>query len=737
MLNLAMELENTVHDLYLFFHSFNYNNKNAMSFWKTLAGHEKAHSMMWKMAIIEVENRSLDIDFNVDKELINELRNSIEFIRNRVNTKRDWNMEEALLTMVEIETSEINRLLNMVYPSIIKKLPPDIKNKLSLNPLKLHLEYMISGIQGFDLDKEFVSRLMLKLKSTTDSLTLSKAYEHKAEILSRLIDVGIALSYIRRLDVLLDYILQRVTDVMDADRSTLYLVDSEKGELVSKIAQDMPGKKEIRLKIGQGIAGYTAETGKLVNIHDARNDPRFDNTFDAITGYTTRNMLCSPLINNMGRTIGIIQVINKKDGTFEKEDEDILTAFSSQAAVAIENARLQENLRKKMDELEMLHSMEIKISSLFELDDILHTLLEDSMNTMEVESGSVILIDRNNGEFYFKVALGPKGADIGKIRFPLSVGIAGWSALNKKALYVNDVLHDERFYAKISAEIDYPTRNILCVPIFFKDEIVGVMQFINKTGRNTFFNDDDLKLAAIIASQAAKAIERANLFEKLLKTEKLSAIGSMASSIVHDLKTPISAIKNFTHLLIDERISAEKKRGFSEIINNEIDRFVRMTEELLEFSKGKKIKMNIKECNIRQFIDYLSPFIERDFEGRNIEFVKTLDYDGTIKMDSEKMMRVILNLSGNAGDAMPKGGKFTIKSAKKNSMVEFTISDTGKGIPDEIKDRLFEPFATSGKMKGTGLGLAIAKKIVEEHHGKIKVESKKGEGTTFYISIPD
>ncbi|MBI3600909.1 MAG: GAF domain-containing sensor histidine kinase, partial [Nitrospinae bacterium] len=468
----------------------------------------------------------------------------------------------------------------------------------------------------------------------------------KESKLSKLIDVGIALSYIRHLDVLLDYILQRVTDVMDAERSTLYLSDSEKGELVSKIAQDMPEKREIRLKIGQGIAGYTAETGKLVNIQDARNDPRFDNTFDAATGYTTRNMLCSPMANNQDKIIGVIQVINKREGIFEKEDEDILTAFSSQAAVAIENARLQENLRKKMDEMEMLHRMEIKISSLFELDDILHTLLEDSMNTMEVESGSVILIDRKKGEFYFKAALGPKGADIGKIRFPLSVGIAGWSALNKKALYVNDVLHDERFYTKIAAEIDYPTRNILCVPIFLKDEIAGVIQFINKTGKNIFFNDDDLKLASIIASQAAKAIERANLFKKLMKTEKLSAIGSMASSIVHDLKTPISAIKNFTHLLANERISAEKKGLFTDIINNEIDRFVRMTEELLEFAKGKKIKMNMKESNIKQFIDYLSPFIERDFEGRNIEFIKLLDYDGTIKMDSDKMMRVILNLSG-------------------------------------------------------------------------------------------
>jgi signal transduction histidine kinase len=537
--------------------------------------------------------------------------------------------------------------------------------------------------------------------------------------------------------MLLDYILQRVTDVMDADRSTLYLVDSEKGELVSKIAQDMPKKGEIRLKIGQGIAGYTAETGKLVNIQDAGNDTRFDNTFDAITGYTTRNMLCSPMINNQGKIIGVIQVLNKIDGWFEREDEDILMAFSSQSAVAIENARLQEDLKKRMDELEMLHGMEIKIGHLFELDDILHTLLEDSMKTMEVESSSVILIDRKDGEFYFKAALGPKGMEIVRLRFPLSAGIAGWSAANRKALYVNDVFGDERFYAKISKDVNYPTRNVLCVPIFLKDEIAGVMEFINKTGRNTFFNNDDLKLAAIIASQAAKAIERANLFEKLMKTEKLSAIGSMASSIVHDLKTPISTIKGFTNLLTDEKISVETKGSFTEIINSEIDRFVRMTEELLEFAKDKKIKINIKECNIKQFIDYISPFIERDFEGRNIEFIKILDYDGTIKMNSEKMMRVILNLSGNAGDAMTKGGKFTIKAERKNDRVEFTISDTGTGIPEEIKDRLFEPFATSGKRKGTGLGLAIAKKIVEEHHGEIKVESKKGEGTTFYIAIPD
>ena len=160
-----------------------------------------------------------------------------------------------------------------------------------------------------------------------------------------LLNVGKALMAERNLDVLLNMILSAVTDVADADRSSLYLVDRERGELRSKIAQGM-GVAEIRVKIGTGIAGYVAQTGQLVNISDAYADSRFSQETDRKTGYLTKTILCVPMINKRGDVIGVCQVLNKKYGEFTKDDEELLLALNGQAAVAIENAILYEDIQR-------------------------------------------------------------------------------------------------------------------------------------------------------------------------------------------------------------------------------------------------------------------------------------------------------------------------------------------------------------------------------------------------------
>ena len=173
----------------------------------------------------------------------------------------------------------------------------------------------------------------------------SKALETRVEKLTALLEVGKAMAMERNLDRLLQLILTEVTKVMEADRSSLFLVDRERDELWSKIAQGLE-VREIRIKIGMGIAGFVAQTGKTVNIQDAYHDPRFNQETDQRTGYRTRTILCSPMLNHANEVIGVLQVLNKRDGAFNREDEELLLALSSQAAVAIENAILYEDIQK-------------------------------------------------------------------------------------------------------------------------------------------------------------------------------------------------------------------------------------------------------------------------------------------------------------------------------------------------------------------------------------------------------
>jgi HD-GYP domain-containing protein (c-di-GMP phosphodiesterase class II) len=171
------------------------------------------------------------------------------------------------------------------------------------------------------------------------------ALESRVEKLTGLLEVGKAMASERNLDPLLQLILGEVTKVMAADRSSLFLVDRERNELWSKIAQGLE-VREIRVKIGLGIAGYVAQTGKIVNIQDAYADPRFNQETDLRTGYRTRTILCVPMQNHLSEVIGVLQVLNKRDGVFSREDEELLLALSSQAAVAIENAILYEDIQK-------------------------------------------------------------------------------------------------------------------------------------------------------------------------------------------------------------------------------------------------------------------------------------------------------------------------------------------------------------------------------------------------------
>ncbi len=172
--------------------------------------------------------------------------------------------------------------------------------------------------------------------------------------LSILLKVGMRLAAERNLDRLLDMIIEETTAVMNAERSSLFLIDGDTGEMWAKIAQGVD-VVEIRFPVGVGIAGTVGKTGEIINIPDAYAEPRFNPEFDKKTGYRTRSILCVPLQNIVGEVIGAIQVLNKKAGMFGKDDEALLTALAAQASVAIDNA----DLYKKLNELNL--SLESKV----------------------------------------------------------------------------------------------------------------------------------------------------------------------------------------------------------------------------------------------------------------------------------------------------------------------------------------------------------------------------------------
>jgi signal transduction histidine kinase len=220
---------------------------------------------------------------------------------------------------------------------------------------------------------------------------------------------------------------------------------------------------------------------------------------------------------------------------------------------------------------------------------------------------------------------------------------------------------------------------------------------------------------------------------ELMRSERLSLVGTMANSIIHDLKTPIQALQSCADLIAERSTDPDIIR-FSEIMTRAVNRMTDMVQELLDFARGQT-SLQIARYNTRSIIDELDSQLVRMLPP-NVHLLREIHPCDDIKVDAGRFVRVLLNLAKNAIEAMPKGGVLRIGLRQEENRAVLRISDTGCGIPPEVLSRLFEPFVTHGKSKGTGLGMAIAKSVVEAHGGSITVQSKAGLGTSAEISVP-
>jgi len=568
-------------------------------------------------------------------------------------------------------------------------------------------------------------------------------------------EVGTLLGSTLDLNELLTRVLDRVNDVMDADRSTLYLLDDESDELWSKVAQ---GEQtvEIRLKVGEGLAGSVARTGKSLNLKDAYLDPRFDAEWDRKTGYRTRSVLCVPLRNQHGRIIGVLQVLNSRNGYFTTRDEELLSALAAQAAVSIENSKLflsvvgknmelmetQEQLQEKIRELDVLFEIATVSASAMEIEELLHGVLARTMRAVDAEAASILLADEGSGDLRFRAAVGGRPERVQSVRIEAGQGICGWVARHNKAQLVNEVDDDARHSRHISELVGYHPRSVLCVPLRWDDgegrRGVGAVELLNKAGGRADFTDDDLKLATVIAGHISTAIEQARARRRREREERLSTLGQFLSGVLHDLKTPMTVIKGYTRMLAKET-DGEARRELMEAVLRQVDILDAMTRETLAFARGDA-KLWVRKVYLYRFFEDLAQQL-RQALGDRIAVELDLRDRGVAHFDAAKIQRAVHNLARNAAEAIAaqereERGTFRIvvdKTPEGELLLRF--EDDGPGVPEAIREHLFESFTTHGKKGGTGLGLAIVRQIVQEHGGAIEVESGPG-GTAFTIRMP-
>ena len=224
--------------------------------------------------------------------------------------------------------------------------------------------------------------------------------------------------------------------------------------------------------------------------------------------------------------------------------------------------------------------------------------------------------------------------------------------------------------------------------------------------------------------------------EALLQSEKLAAMGRLTSQIAHELNNPIYGIMNTLELLKTEIPPESKRRRILELSLSETERLSEMLRNMLSFSKPEEEAR--KKINVNELLEGILLMMEKQMKEANVKVVTRLEPEiPEIMASTNQMRQVILNLFKNAKEAMPRGGTLTVRTKKEDTKVLIRIQDTGTGIPEEIRNKVFEAFfTTKQKVKGVGLGLSVCYGIIKDHGGEIRVDSKEGKGTTFTIRLP-
>ncbi len=222
----------------------------------------------------------------------------------------------------------------------------------------------------------------------------------------------------------------------------------------------------------------------------------------------------------------------------------------------------------------------------------------------------------------------------------------------------------------------------------------------------------------------------------IVRHEKLAMLGSMLANLLHDFKNPLSVISLGSQMILKNHDDDPTCKKMCEAIQQQINRMVSMVQEITDFVQGQST-LRMESINIKKLIEQFKNLNNLIFEDDHLQVVIEID-EGSILGDQNKLIRALQNLVSNAIEACKHKEKPVVEilGSNKGSVYQLTIRDNGKGIPDAIKDTVFEPFVTSGKAKGTGLGTTIVKSIIEGHKGKISFKTAKDVGTDFIVELP-
>ena len=537
----------------------------------------------------------------------------------------------------------------------------------------------------------------------------------------------------------LQLIVSEAVRVMRASSGSLVLINPTTNFLEIHAAQNLSSTaRKLKLHVGEGITGWVARTGKPARVGDVTQDSRYVGVRSGV-----RSELAVPM-EVQGQVRGVINVDSDRADAFTAADQELLQELALQAAKVIHNTWLYEQLRLKVRLFEALAIVSRTINSTLSLDEALRVITKEVCELMSARMCSLMLLDETREWLDLRASFGAGDTYIQKPRLLVSESLLGVVVRRKKPLQVANVQADAR-YQNVEVARSEGLVSLLGVPLIFAGQTIGTLSVY--TARLYNFSTEEIQILSALAELSAIAIEKARLYERIVdveeqlrQNEKLSALGLLAAEVAHEIRNPLTVMKLLYHSL-DLKFPAKDPRAKdAQIIEAKIEQLNKIVEQILDFARTTEPQF--APVSLNDLVDELGLLVRHKLANQGIKLTRDLQVDlPLVSGDAPQLEQAFLNVMLNAAEAMPEGGALNIKSRlhavegqPAQAVIEF--KDTGAGMSEELQKRAFKAVLTSTKAKGSGLGMAIVGRIIETHHGHIRVRSRMGRGTTIRISLP-
>jgi len=592
----------------------------------------------------------------------------------------------------------------------------------------------------------------------------------------------------KKVEEIYELTLDALKETLGVQYANFLVLDGKELKIIAQYGCPESLGQIIPLHGKKGLTARAARTGRPVLVADVTKDPAYIKTVSGI-----RSELAVPM--KIGKTIlGVLNVESKRPNAFDAKDVELLEILASHTAIAMMSLERQFKAEKRWKQLATLMKASAEIVQVKDLRKRLRAIVKaakslgwrrvviserdenlepvgDFVTIGLTKEDKKLLWERRAPGHVWRERFGPKFQRYRIGKFFHLPWLDPWIRQHVHGVPPDVPPEKAEFGAGVPSKlspdemIDWHPQDMLYAPLRTPDgKIVGMISLDDPVdGRKP--THETLIPLEIFLNLAAVAIENARLIqelekarkalreyaekleqkveertrelkesqEKLLKAERLAAIGQLAGQVGHDLRNPLTGIKGAVYYLRKKDCwkQDENSRKMLDIIEKDIEYANKIITDLLEFSRGKYL-LNPTSTTVR---DLVEESLSRVKVPSNIKVINRTSFKHKVSVDPHYMKRVFLNLITNAFEAMPNGGTLKIWSQAASESVKVYFSDTGVGIPKENLEKIWGPLFTT-KSKGMGLGLSICKRIVEAHGGTISVKSKLGAGTTFTITLP-